>query len=381
VDSCLQLINTLLILIITLQDSPPPEPTPTPPPQPAAAPPRQVRAISSHQANGFTPDRPANININAANMQHPSRAAPTAHSIANLQSYNPSHLESYRQTPASSGTVLPQFQNSQGYGGPAPAFTPQLAPTAHSGYASSHHQSQPSMRGAQQVQPAGYKAPKPSEVYYLPDAATASIPEHIRDQFQFDSQNRLILFTTPPNHEPSKPRLAHSAEYLAFKAKQMKEKLLGKKRRAEEEVNEMDAVKRRRLADPEAAEAAYYAKVLDIPDERIVNKDDNMLRSTQEIQHEIRHHFEERMQQGNVNTYKALFPEDKEPEGEWNRQMKADEARTALAQADRRHKNDDIEKQQAQWEKEKRERNKLVGQTRMLDYVPPNEHLEWGRNP
>lgn len=301
--------------------------------------------------------------------------------MANLQSYAPNSAESYRQMATSSGPVHTQFQSSQGYGGPT-AFAPQLAPATQGGYASSNHQSQAPMRGAQQAQPAGYKAPNPVEVFHLPDAANASIPEDIRNQFQFDSQNRLLLFPTPPvgATESSKPRLAHSTEYIAFKAKEMKRKLLLKQQRDAEQAAEIDIIRKRRIADPEAAEAAYYAKLMDIPDEYIVKKD-NMLRNADQIRDEINYKFQERMREGNVQVYKSLFPEDKHPEGEWERQMKADEVRTAAAQAERRRQNEAAELQMAKWAKEKADRNELVGQTRMLDYVPPNEHLEWGRNP
>jgi hypothetical protein len=160
----------------------------------------------------------------------------------------------------------------------------------------------------------------------------------------------------------------------------MKRKLLLKQQRDAEQAAEIDIIRKRRIADPEAAEAAYYAKLMDIPDEYIVKKD-NMLRNADQIRDEINYKFQERMREGNVQVYKSLFPEDKHPEGEWERQMKADEVRTAAAQAERRRQNEAAELQMAKWAKEKADRNELVGQTRMLDYVPPNEHLEWGRNP
>jgi hypothetical protein len=374
-------IDFLLIPVLTSQDSPPPEPTPTPPPQPAPAPPRQVQAISAHQANGFTPDRPANININAANMHHPPQAAPTPQPMQTPLSYNPNHLAQYHQASASPAPALQQFPNSHGYGGgAAPAFAPQVAPVAHGGYGSPHHQSQPAMRGAQQVPPVGYKAPNPVEVWHLPDSANASIPADIRNQFQLDAQGRLLFFTAPPagSSEPPKAQLAHTPGYVAWKAKKLKEQFLAKKRRAEEEEAREDLNKKRRLADPLAAEAAHYAKLMDIPDEKLL-KPDNMLRSAPEIQHEIRIALYERMLQGNIAMYKAFFPEDRFPEGEWLRQMRYDEERTARAQAEHRRKTAEIEKQKAEWAKQKEEDNKIVGLTRMLDYKPPNEHLEWRR--
>ena len=67
----------------------------------------------------------------------------------------------------------------------------------------------------------GYNAPRPSEVYHLPESANAAIPLDIREQFQRDDKGNILFFTTPPVdvlppvNEGS--AVGHTAKYLANK--------------------------------------------------------------------------------------------------------------------------------------------------------------------
>ena len=68
---------------------------------------------------------------------------------------------------------------------------------------------------------AAYNAPRPSEVYHLPESANAAIPLDIREQFQRDEKGNVLFFTTPPVdvlppvNEGS--AVGHTAKYLANK--------------------------------------------------------------------------------------------------------------------------------------------------------------------
>lgn len=68
-----------------------------------------------------------------------------------------------------------------------------------------------------------YKAPQPVEVWHLNDAANASIPPDIREQFERDEYGRVLFFTAPPldmaGGVSSVAHLGHSARYLAAKLK------------------------------------------------------------------------------------------------------------------------------------------------------------------
>lgn len=68
-----------------------------------------------------------------------------------------------------------------------------------------------------------YKAPQPVEVWHLNDAANASIPPDIREQFERDEYGRVLFFTAPPldtaGGVTSVAHLGHSARYLAAKLK------------------------------------------------------------------------------------------------------------------------------------------------------------------
>lgn len=208
------------------KDSPPPEPTPPPPPTPPPAPalptPTLPRADSSTYGGP-----PSNYPIAQAPVPTPMPApTPQHHHISSA--YTPTHPGHYHasQSPAphiQQAAQPPSYQPIT----PHVPFTPQpVAPMQQ-------YQTPRPAPGYQQpyVQPtpAGYKAPPPVEVYTLNDHANASIPQHIREQFQRDEKGRVLFFTAPPLNvsQPltthGKP-LGHSAAYLAARARRAQAK-------------------------------------------------------------------------------------------------------------------------------------------------------------
>jgi hypothetical protein len=91
--------------------------------------------------------------------------------------------------------------------------------------------------------PVAYKAPNPIEVWHLPEAANQSIPADVRAQFQRDAHGRVLFFTAPPappgplpgdgedEKKEERGELRHSTAYLAFRARQLREGLLAKRKR------------------------------------------------------------------------------------------------------------------------------------------------------
>lgn len=81
-----------------------------------------------------------------------------------------------------------------------------------------------------------YKAPQPVEVWHLSDAANATIPPDLREQFERDEYGRVLFFTVPPvdtSRDWGAPQIAHSARYLAAKLK--REETTAGKRKADEQ--------------------------------------------------------------------------------------------------------------------------------------------------
>lgn len=101
-----------------------------------------------------------------------------------------------------------------------------------------------------------YRDPPPVEVYTLPDAANASIPPEIREQFDRDEQGRVLFFTAPPvqvaNDSDHAGALGHSIKYLA--AKSRREEETSKKRKAFE-VAKAEAQREKKKVNIEEAKA------------------------------------------------------------------------------------------------------------------------------
>lgn len=103
-------------------------------------------------------------------------------------------------------------------------------------------------------QQAGYNAPRPIEVWHLPDSANASIPDDVRERYQCDAHGRVLLFTAPPIAAPAEKKgPAHTAKYLAYKIK--REEMLKEKRKrdADDAVAHSDARKRAKSEEQQEA--------------------------------------------------------------------------------------------------------------------------------
>lgn len=97
-------------------------------------------------------------------------------------------------------------------------------------------------------------APRPIEVFHLSDAANATIPEDIRDQFHCDNQGHVLFFSSPPLDivPPLQQKLGHSLKYLAVKEERRK-LVEAKKRKEVEERDVQDQRVKRQRADEEAS--------------------------------------------------------------------------------------------------------------------------------
>jgi chromatin structure-remodeling complex subunit RSC1/2 len=113
----------------------------------------------------------------------------------------------------------------------------------------------PGPRMSHQQPQAGYNAPRPIEVWHLPDQANASIPDDIRNQFHCDGHGRVLFFTAPPlaTAPAQKKGPAHTAKYLAFKAK--RDEMLKEKRKRNGGDPNTTAEARKRAKSEETQEA------------------------------------------------------------------------------------------------------------------------------
>ncbi|KAJ5885302.1 Bromodomain [Penicillium taxi] len=226
-------------------ESPPPEPTPSPPPPtippaPMVATPRQ--SITQHIPGNI----PGSMNIAPTQLHTPSAALPMAQSAP---------------VPIPSAIYQAQMNQRMFPSGidPRPANFVQQAPTAaYRPYPVaqplSTYEQYPANRvhsGATVYNP---NAPRTVEVFHLSDAANASIPADIREQFHCDDQGRVLFFASPPLDiiPASQPRLSHSLKYLATQQERQK-KVAERKRKIKEEVNKREEEAKRQRVDEEAA--------------------------------------------------------------------------------------------------------------------------------
>jgi hypothetical protein len=215
-------------------------------------------------------------------------------------------------------------------------------------------------QGLRQAGPTGavqhvYRAPNPNEVYFLPDAANAAIPLDIREQFQTDSQGRVLFFTAPPvpADESRVPKLKHSAKYLAFKAQ---ESLKRKSKELDEDAS-AGAEKSPLPTDEETPEQEALSGIAwpgTVPQDVWVEK------------------FNHQMEELLIQDYKTLFPND----SEWKQALLAGLENIRGKIVENMHK-------KAKLQEEQREagdaESKIFGLTNLMDYKPPNEQLEWGK--
>jgi chromatin structure-remodeling complex subunit RSC1/2 len=208
-----------------------------------------------------------------------------------------------------------------------------------------------------------YRPPNSNEVFHLPDAANAAIPEDIRNQFQSDSHSRVLFFTTPPvPKEAGRKRLAHTPRYLAWKAKEAEaQKAL--KRKSEEREDEQAGA---------GADMDGVAEVNGTNGTKRVKTDDQ---ADQGLSEDAIKQFTEYMADLAVEGWKSLYPTGSEG---WRADM-LDNLRSMGAVWEE-HAKDEADKQaKAEEAKGSSVDAKVVGLTGLMDYRPPNERLEWGR--
>lgn len=238
-----------------LQESPPPEPTPSLSPPAQEGPHRPVtndRASSYNRSGSLTMVNTSQISAPLSSTQRPqgsygqqfghSRSSATpAPPLQHHNSYG-SHTSSHQNslpptTPfggqstnyssyqsaaiANSPNPLASYPQTQPQQPPvsisqphytAPIQTPSHIPTTHR--SSLPHTSSSN----------AYIPPRAVEVYHLSDSANLNIPADIRAQFHRDEFDRVLFFTAPPldvSPLPSSAKnLGHSIKYLAKKAKE-----------------------------------------------------------------------------------------------------------------------------------------------------------------
>jgi chromatin structure-remodeling complex subunit RSC1/2 len=301
--------------------------------------------MSSHQTNGYAGDRPSNINIAAANNQMPLQTTQTPQPLTTPSAFAPSHVSQYHQASASPAIGHQSLNRTSSFG----TSTAQTFNPPHAQQYTTAQQSLAQHRGPAGAPPVTYKAPSPVEVWHLPDAANSNIPPEIRAQFQTDSHGRVLFFTAPPSAPPEiddKKKLKHSPAYLAFRARQARERMQNgsAKRSVEQEEEASSRGAERRDSDPKRVKTT-----VDIGEigERAVTAVSEMLADA------------------TVEQFKALYGEDKWEEALAMHLMGSTERQDIMATPT--------------GSKARSEEMKSRGLTSLLDYKPPNEALEWRR--
>lgn len=164
----------------------------------------------------------------------------------------------------------------------------------------------------------GYNAPRPVEVYRLPDSANAAIPKDIREQFQRDEEGHVLFFTTPPVDllppVGEGTAIGHTAKYLANK---LRRKLALKEKREAEGLPPDDRAPAPKRVKVEQEEPSQ---------QRVKALRDRGLRM-----------LIDQMNQGTEAIYKDIYGD------AWQEGMKDEQARLRVAQADAARKNADLE--------------------------------------
>lgn len=178
---------------------------------PSPVPNQKPGVVQTSYGQQFSPARASASPASASLLQHPknysslgSAAHPTLPQTPLYQAQ-----QTYNQRPATATTP-----GAQHHGATAPFSQYQSASVAprsmsqsvsHGGHANA------------------YNPPRQSEVYTLSEAANASIPADIRNQFQQDDYGKIAFFTAPPLNLGPVPEkvqvLGHSLRYLADKAR------------------------------------------------------------------------------------------------------------------------------------------------------------------
>ncbi|KAJ5114609.1 hypothetical protein NUU61_000368 [Penicillium alfredii] len=265
-------------------ESPPPEPTPSPPPPSLPQP--TIASAAPRQSMGQVLPRPG--------MGSPGSAA--APGVPPLQARSPVAPVAAQTSPAPvpSPAFQSQMASAQMYQASLPRRPSNFAPQTPVGA----YQASPAYSAAQPSPYAPYStnrlnasqpaynpnAPRTVEVFHLSDAANATIPADVRDQFHCDDRGRVLFFSAPPLDiiPATQQKLGHSLKYLATKEERQKKVEERKRKVAEDRKDREDAAKRRR-ADEETALAsrveALAGKAVEAMVHQIVDGTDQLYRA------------------------------------------------------------------------------------------------------
>ncbi|KAF2169729.1 hypothetical protein M409DRAFT_64761 [Zasmidium cellare ATCC 36951] len=254
------------------KDSPPPEPTPEPPPKLPTPPPRQIPPTPQTYTPAVAqaqPNRPPSTGI--------APSYPGLTPAARPQQYQ--QYPQYAPNAAPSPAQRPPSAQAQTYQQPSTPQQSQAAPPRPIAPPQSQY-SQPAVPPNPTAYPprpttANYREPPPVEVYTLPDAANLSIPPEVRKQYQRDSFDRVLFFTTPPvSADQDSLARGHSVRYLAEKARRAD--LLSKKRKERESQKEDEAqiFKKARVEEAQRSTGQIQGlkrKALDVLDHQLAS--------------------------------------------------------------------------------------------------------------
>ncbi|KAE8336505.1 hypothetical protein BDV24DRAFT_141607 [Aspergillus arachidicola] len=241
-------------------ESPPPEPTPSPPP---SLPPQNLPSAPARQASiSQTPQRPSvdsqgNTTVAGTTPVPPRSPAAPIPPVQNAPVPVPPATYQQPQLPPTQ-TYQPAIQRrSSGFVQQTPHPSYQTPAVSHPYAAVQPTPYTPYQTNRIQVPPGTVynpNAPRPIEVFHLSDAANATIPEDIRDQFHCDNQGHVLFFSSPPLDivPPLQQKLGHSLKYLAVKEERRK-LVEAKKRKEMEERTVQDQRVKRQRADEEAS--------------------------------------------------------------------------------------------------------------------------------
>jgi len=214
-------------------------------------------------------------------------------------------------------------------------------------------------------------------VFYLPDTANAAIPADIREQFQTDAHGRILFFTAPPipdaDEADEKKKLAHTPKYLAWKARQMREKLL-KRKLNEDEPASAGAEKNVKAESPNGVDAGEHPSSLQKKQRMNLDIADDI--NGDVSPKELLERFSDQMCDLAMESWKSLYPDD-EDDGVWKEEMLENIRQLSVAW-EKNAQSEEILASEKEKERES-QRGKIVGLTNLMDYKPPNERMEWGR--
>jgi chromatin structure-remodeling complex subunit RSC1/2 len=270
----------------------------------------------------FSPSRPSASPASASLLQHPS----------NYSSLGSASHPTLPQTPV--------YQTQQTYSQhPAAATTPGVQHHNAAAPFNQYHSASVAPRSMSQSVSHGshanaYNPPRQSEVYTLSEAANASIPTDIRNQFQQDDYGKIAFFTAPPLNLSPVPEkvqvLGHSLRYLADKARN----------------KEADEKKRKARAAQLEQEATERLK-------RIKTEKEDMKQKVFDQAATALKKWAEGMERGTDELYKHMHGED------WEKMRKQDLLQLTSQQEEALRKRKEME--EFQREMKKRDEVKITG--------------------